>query len=306
MQMLHDYLATAPFDLRDLHHFHALAESGSFTLAARSVGLTQSSLTRVIQGMEERLGVTLFERTTRRVTLTEAGLYLKQHSRRLVGDVDAVLKRMREEFTEARREVKVGISRSVTLAHLPGIFSASQRHQPEVFTRVYHQDSTAIIESLDQRELDLGILTSPRRLPTSLEVTHRFEDVFTLIAAREHVPPPATANARAWKSWLCVQRWLMLDSAMNTGRALQAWLAAQGLEMEPAMELDSFDVIIQLVATGMGIGLVPRRALAAFARRQALQRLAWKPRFTRELAVLARKERKRAAHVQAFVGHILF
>ena len=105
MQMAHDFLATTPFDLRDLHHFHALAESGSFTLAARQVGLTQSSLTRAIQGMEQRLGVSLFERTTRRVSLTEAGRYLKQHSRRLVGDVDAVLKRMREEFTDSRREV---------------------------------------------------------------------------------------------------------------------------------------------------------------------------------------------------------
>ncbi|MEZ0274149.1 MAG: LysR family transcriptional regulator [Roseimicrobium sp.] len=304
--MAHAYLATTPFDLRDLHHFHALAESGSFTLAARNVGLTQSSLTRAIQGMEQRLGVALFERTTRRVTLTEAGRFLKDQSRRLVGDVDAVLKRMREEFTEARREVKVGVSRSVTLAHLPGLFAASQRHQPEVFTRVYHQDSAAIVEALDQRELDLGILCPPRRLPSSLEITHRFEDVFTLIAARESTVPTTSTNARAWRHWLTGQRWLMLDPRTNTGRSIHTWLSEQDVSIEPAMELDSFDVIIQLVATGMGIGLVPRRALAAFARRQAVQRLPWKPRFTRELAILARKERKRAAHVQAFVDHILF
>lgn len=306
MHMAHAYLATTPFDLRDLHHFHALAESGSFTLAARTVGLTQSSLTRAIQGMESRLGVALFERTTRRVTLTEAGRFLKDQSRRLVGDVDAILKRIREEFTEARREVKVGVSRSVTLAHLPGLFSASHRHQPEVFTRVYHQDSAAIIEALDQRELDLGILSPPRRLPSSLEITHRFDDLFTLITAREDRVPSASSNARAWRSWLTSRRWLMLDPRTNTGRAMRFWLTEQSLDIEPAMELDSFDVVIQLVATGMGIGLVPRRALAAFARRQAVQRLSWKPRFTRELAILARKERNRPAHVQAFVDHILF
>jgi DNA-binding transcriptional LysR family regulator len=306
MHMAHDFLATTPFDLRDLHHFHALAESGSFTLAARQVGLTQSSLTRAIQGMEQRLGVTLFERTTRRVSLTEAGRYLKQHSRRLVGDVDAMLKRMREEFTDSRREVKVGVSRSVTLAHLPGLFAASQRHHPEVFTRVYHQDSAAILEALDRRELDLGILCPPRRLPQSLEVTHQFQDVFTLIASRDAMAPPDTANARVWRHWLIQQRWLMLAPRTNTGQAMHSWLSEQSLDIEPAMELDSFDVVIQLVATGMGIGLVPRRSLAAFARRQAIQRLAWKPRFTRELAVLARKERKRAAHVQGFVDHILF
>jgi DNA-binding transcriptional LysR family regulator len=306
MQMAHEYLSTVPFDLRELHGFHALADTGSFTRAARQVGLTQSSLTRCIQGMEDKLGVTLFERTTRRVSLTDAGMFLRDHSRRLLGDVDAVMQRMRMEFAGARREVKVGISRGITLAHLPGLFAANQRLHPEVLTRVYHQDSAALLEALDKRELDLGVLCAPRKLPPTLEVTHRFEDVFALIAPTGMETPGEGADARVFRGWLSKQRWLLLADSTRTGRLLRQWLEQQHLQIEPAMVLDSFDVITQLVATGMGISLVPRRSLAALVRKQAIQRVPWKRKFTRELVVIARKERKRAQHVQAFVDNVLF
>jgi DNA-binding transcriptional LysR family regulator len=306
MQMAHEFLATAPFDLRELHCFHALAEAGSFTRAARLVGLTQSSLTRCIQGMEDKLGVSLFERTTRRVTLTEAGEFLRLHSRRVLGDVDAVMQRLRMEFAGARKEVKVGVSRGITLAHLPGLFAANQRLHPEVLTRVYCLDSAALMEALDKRELDLGVVCPPPRLPPSLEVTHRFEDVFALIAHAEMQVPAEKTDLRVLRSWLQKQRWLLLSDVTNTGKLMRKWLVQQRIEIEPAMVLDSFDVITQLVATGMGISLVPRRSLAALVRKQAIQRVPWKQRFKRELVVVARKERKRAAHVQAFVENVLF
>ena len=306
MQMTHEYLATVPFDLRELHCFHALADGGSFTQAARQVGLTQSSLTRCIQGMEDKLGVALFERTTRRVMLTDAGEFLRLHSRRVLGDVDAVMHRLRMEFAGARKEVKVGVSRSITLAHLPGLFAANQRLHPEVLTRIFHQDGAVLLEALDKRELNLGVLCPPSRLPSSLEVTHRFEDVFALIAHAEMRVPDEKADPRVLRSWLLKQRWLLLSEATHTGKLLRKWLAQQRIEIEPAMVLDSFDVITQLVATGMGVSLVPRRSLAALVRKQAVQRVAWKQRFKRELVVVARKERKRAAHVQAFVENVLF
>eukprot|EP01031_Cornospumella_fuschlensis_P016731 gene16731-20461_t len=102
--MVHEYLSTVPFDLSDLHMVHLLAETGNFTRAAHRAGLTQSSLTRRIQAMEEKLGIPLFERTTRRVRLTEAGRFVHAESARLISDVANLLQRVREDYTEARRE----------------------------------------------------------------------------------------------------------------------------------------------------------------------------------------------------------
>src|SRR6187431_800384 len=98
MHSMHEYLATTPFDIYELHLFHLVAEHHSFTKAAEIAGLTQSAVTRQMQGIEESLGVALFERTTRSVQLTPAGRMLQAESCRLLGNVDQILQRIREEF----------------------------------------------------------------------------------------------------------------------------------------------------------------------------------------------------------------
>src|ERR1041385_2388323 len=76
MRAVNEFLATGPFDLYELKLFHLVAEHRNFTRAGQAAGLTQSAITRQIQGMEARLGTPLFERTTRSVTLTAAGAAL--------------------------------------------------------------------------------------------------------------------------------------------------------------------------------------------------------------------------------------
>ncbi|HVX57423.1 MAG TPA: LysR family transcriptional regulator, partial [Candidatus Saccharimonadales bacterium] len=124
---MHEYLKTAPFDIYELHLFHLVAEHRSFTKAAGLAGLTQSAVTRQVQGIERSLGVNLFERTTRSVQLTPAGQMLLAESARLLGGVDQVLQRVREEFAGAKKEIRVSVSRSVSLAYLPGFFHANLR-----------------------------------------------------------------------------------------------------------------------------------------------------------------------------------
>jgi len=72
------------------------------------------------------------------------------------------------------------------------------------------------------------------------------------------------------------------------------------------MQLDSFDLIINLVALGMGVSFVPIRALALYGRKRTMQRLATPERFVRELVVLIRRNRKTPEHLAAFVENVLF
>ena len=106
--------------------------------------------------------------------------------------------------------------------------------------------------------------------------------------------------------WMSQQPWLLIEESSNTGQGVRRWIARQGLKVDPAMELDSFDLIVSLVALGMGISLVPRRALAAHAQKKSLARLDWPERFERELVVVMRKHRKQPAHLVDFVKNILF
>src|SRR6202012_1842307 len=119
MNKKNEFLAVAPFDLYGLHLFQLVAETGSFTKAGQRAGLTQSAMTRQIHGIEQRLGVALFERTTRKVILTPAGKLLQNKSGAIVTATREALHHLQQEFKLAPRVLRVGVARSIGLAYLP-------------------------------------------------------------------------------------------------------------------------------------------------------------------------------------------
>ena len=308
LRQMHKYLTTTPFDLYELHLFQLVAKHGSFTRAAQLAGVTQSAITRQIQGMENSLGIALLERTTRTVRTTDAGQFLYDEATRLVGDVAHLFERLREDYAGARKEVRVGVSRSISLAYLPGFFHANLRRAPEVSIRVSYESSETILSSLAANELDVGVICPGRQKMNRVEITHRFEDVFALIAPASCAADfqALEKNSSAAKDWLQRQNWLLLAEQTNTGRQLRQWLQDNNLQVDPIMQLDSFDLIINLVALGMGVSLAPVRALALYGPRRAVARLHLPDRFVRELAVVVRKRRKTPPHVGNFVSNILF
>lgn len=305
---MNELLATAPFDLYELSLFHLVVKHRSFTKAAELAGLTQSAITRQMQGMEDSLGIDLLERTTRSVRVTKAGEFLFRESAKLLGDVDQSIRRLKEDYGNAKKEIRIGVSRSITPAYLPGFFHANLRLGLKASYRVAYQPSSDILSALEANELDLGLLCPPPRLPKTLAVTHRFTDAFTLIAsaeaAKDFVKLPKPRIARA--DWLRKQNWLLLEESTNTGRELRKWMQRGGLRIDPAMQLDSFDLIINLVSLGMGVSFVPIRALAIYGQKKNLARLPLPDRFERQLVVVMRKHRKQPEHLTQFVANVLF
>lgn len=150
MNNMHQFLSKVPFDLYDLALFHLVAKHRSFTKAAEAAGLTQSAITRQIQGMENSLGVTLLERTTRSVQVTPAGEFLSLEAARLLGDVERSLTHLAEEFAGARKEIRVAVSNSIGLAYLPGFFHANLRRLPDVGCTVTNQSSDQVLTASRQ------------------------------------------------------------------------------------------------------------------------------------------------------------
>ncbi len=305
---MNDFLATVPFDLYELALFRLVVKHRSFTKAAEEAGITQSAITRQMQGMENRLDIELLERTTRSVHVTKAGEFLCQESARLLGDVDNSLRRLKEEFANAPKEIRIGVSRSISMAHLPGFFHANVRSERQIRYLVTCQPGGAILSALESNELDLGVLCPPKLLSRTLAITHRISDTFVLIAPKTleaaFLSLPKSEASRT--AWLSRQTWLLIEESGNTGRELRRWMRRLGLKVEPAMQLDSFDLIINLVALGLGISLVPRRSLALYGRKSSIARLPMKERFTRNLVVVMRRHRKKPEHLARFIDNILF
>ena len=138
---------------------------------------------------------------------------------------------LRERFTDAPKEIRVGVSQTICFSYLPGLFAAQRKRRPDVKLRVVHQPSSAVFTQLDANDVDLAILCPPRRLPASSRVTHRFDDAFTLILPPGLTPPtprPSRQPAR-WREWLRGQEWLLINDVSNTGTRLRALAASARL-----------------------------------------------------------------------------
>ncbi len=299
-------LVAPPFDLYELTLFRLVADLGSFTRAADRAGLTQSAITRQIRGMEERLGVALFERTTRHVALTKAGRLLRVRSAGLLEQTNSLFAELQAAFSHVPPLLRVGVARSIGLAYLPGYFFAFHRQHPEVQLQVVQRTSREIVSALDSGELDAGLVCPPPHLPRSLRVTHRFTDEFVVIVPPQLSLPTGVGTVSELSKSLSGQRWLMIERESYTGTRLYAWLKRQRWNIEPAMELDSFDVIVNLVSLGIGVSLVPHRVLPLYEQRRAVRRVPTTPRFSRELAVVIRRNRRPAEPLRAFIDNVLF
>ena len=307
MWNMQQFFATIPFDLYELWLFELVARHGSFTGAARRAGLSQSALTRQVQGMEQRLGTQLLERTTRKVELTPAGEILHAKARPLLNELLELHHEIQAAFAPQPRAIRVGVSPSIALAYLPGFFFKGTKQPEPLRFEVVHDSSQRLLHQLSARELDLAICSRPKSLRKELAVIHSFRDQFTLVVpANSQLPSGKPQHPKRLLRQLQEERWLLLAPDSSTGQALQKWMANLGLKITPTMQLDSFDLIISLVELGMGVSLVPHRALAPYLHRQRVRKIPLKPAFTREIALLARKSRKLPGAVESFLETILF
>lgn len=305
---MNEFLATGPFDLYELQLFHLVAEHQNFTKAGQVAGLTQSAITRQIQGMEDRLGVRLFERTTRSVRLTPAGAALHARSGAILSEVDDAISALKSGSSLALETLRVGIARTIGLAYLPGFFRRFQNKFPRVQLHVSHESSAFILAAVESGELDAGIVAAPPQLSRGVQVTHRFNDEFVAIAPpglkltapTRQIPPAALPSIGEHQRWLCI------SEQTNTGKRLKAWLERNGVKLEVAMHADSFDFIVNLVSLGMGASIVPHRVLALHPNRRPVQRITMNPKFTRELIVVVRRQQQLSPALAGFVENILF
>lgn len=157
-------------ELRHLRYFIAVAEELHFGRAAQVLGISQPPLSQQIQALEQQLGARLFERTNRRVELSEAGRLFLQEARLVLAQVDKAADVARRAQLGELGELKIGFTSSAPFnSTIPqAIFSFRQRF-PAVHLNLREMSSTMVADALVDESIEVGIMR-PLGLPDSLSV----------------------------------------------------------------------------------------------------------------------------------------
>jgi len=244
--------------LRHIKGFLAVAHCGNFTRASIALGVSQPALTVQIQQLEESLGVTLLDRNKRTVTLTQAGEEMLAPLERLLADAEALLSAGRDH-AELRRG-------TVTLAAVPSLAATLVASSLAQFCRAYPgvsvrlRDSRSIIDLVRSGEVDLGIGGDTQRDP-AVAVEELFAEPICVFVPTGHPLASRTHVALADVAQYPV---IMPQRQGSLRTILQRALDQRRIHLRHFHETNHLTTTMGLVTAGLGVGILPRRALECF------------------------------------------
>lgn len=254
-------------DLKQLESFVRVAELGSFTRAALTLGMAQPALSRQVRLLEVELRQSLLTRNGRGAVPTEAGAMLLEHARGILHQVE----RAREELGRMRGglsgRVALGLPPSVARALAVPLTQAFRAQLPEARLAITEGLSTSMQEALLSGRLDIAVLYNAQPRPDFDIAPLASEELLLVqpasIGEPEKPPRPATLKEIA-------QLPLIIPSRPNAIRMhVDAILDAAGLAPHIELEIDGVPAILDLVEDGVGCAILSRHAVSSAARPNA-------------------------------------
>jgi DNA-binding transcriptional LysR family regulator len=246
-----------------IRSFLEICQRGSFSKAAQTLGMSQSTLSTQIAALEEQAGLKLFDRSQRPVKLTEAGMIFSQMGSQIVNQTDQLNRSMRELADGIAGEVKIGTTTSIGAFILPRIVGRLLRDLPKVRLDVSVKPLSAVCESVRQGETDFGLVLS-HAAPHGLSAKVLKRERLCFVVAPRHPLAKTSVSLEALRSYSFVV-------GAKTGgytALIERLLERNGLfGFDVALRVGSFEAIKEAVRSGLGVGLLPhfmiRRELAS-------------------------------------------
>jgi len=243
-------------NLRDLQYLVALADTGHFGEAAERCHVSQPTLSAQIKKLEEYLGVQLFERQPRRVTVTDVGRRVVERARSIVQEAEDIREIARASRDPLTGKLKVGLIPTIAPYLLPRVASRLKTRLPALQLMLYEYQTGPLLEKLRAGELDLAILALPADTD-GLETRSLFAEAFVVAMPRAH---RLAARKRLKPADLAGETLLLLeDGHCLRDQALDV-CGNVAISEEQDFRATSLETLRQMVASGLGVTLLPRLA----------------------------------------------
>lgn len=235
--------------------FYFVAKTLSFSEASKELYISQSAVSQSIKTLEKRLNQTLFIRSTKKVKLTKEGELLFKHVEPAINLINRGENQIIEGHTLNGGQLRIGASDTICRYYLVPFFKAFHNRYPNVHIKIVNGTSIKCVDLLETNQVDLIIANAPNTNLGSIEnlkTIAEFSDVFVV---NKSYYPDLDTNI----SLMELQNYpiMMLDKNTTTSQFLHNIFLQHQLDLVPAIELSSNDLLIDLAKIGLGIAFVP-------------------------------------------------
>ncbi|MDN7140460.1 LysR family transcriptional regulator [Pseudomonas sp. JQ170] len=245
-------------ELRHLRYFIAVAEELHFGRAAQQLGISQPPLSQQIQALEQELGARLFERTNRRVALSEAGRLFLEEARQVLAQVDKAADVARRAQLGELGEMKIGFTSSAPFnSSISAAIYAFRQRFPAVHLHLNEMSSQAVADALLDESIEVGLMR-PLALPDNLVATELLREPLVAIINATH-PLAHGSEGGLYLAALANEPFVFFPRSYGSGLYAQLLSLARQAGFSPhfAQEASEAMTIIGLVSAGLGVSVLP-------------------------------------------------
>ncbi|PWT99332.1 MAG: transcriptional regulator [Bacteroidetes bacterium] len=243
-----------------LKNFIKLAETLHFTKASEQVFMAQPALSRQIKQLEQSIGVSLFERDKRNVSLTKAGAYFKIAAQQTIDQLEFAISRTKQIHEGEVGEIKIGYTHSIVQTILPGIVKEIRGRFPGLKTVLREMNNTDQYRDLAERKLDIGFATNIIA-PENIKSKVFYKDVFVVVFPRNH---PLLKKKSLNISALSNEPFILphhIDGS-DYVHTIESICLDAGFFPNVIHNTASVSSALRLVEAGLGITIEPKRSLS--------------------------------------------
>lgn len=285
-------------ELRSLATFRVLAQTLNFTQTAEQLGYVQSSITAQIQGLEAELGVPLFNRLGRRVSLTEAGQRLLIYAEKMLTLADEATNAV-VGSEEISGTITIGTPETICTYRLPPVLRLFRQHYRQVRLIFKLLSPTHLPYVLTDSVIDLAFtLDIPLNLHR-LQVETLIEESICLLVDPTH---PLAHCEIVTPDMIQDEMLLLTERGCGYRSAFERLLADSGIRMITNMEFSSVEAIKQCAMVGLGIAVLPRVAVEKQLASGELCTLNWSRPFQVYTHLIWHKEKWISPALEAFLN----
>jgi DNA-binding transcriptional LysR family regulator len=246
-----------PVELRHLRYFVAVAEASSLRSAAERLRVAQPALSRQIRDLEGAVGVRLFERSSRGMSLTDGGVVFLDEARDLLERVEMAVSAAREAEAGRLGRISIGNFGPLSTGFLPAALSAFRIRCPHVEVNLVELPLPDQIEALQRGTVQLAFtVDSGAKLPPELETTEVLVSHVAVAMGKGHRlarEPIVSLRELTTEQILCVAKGARHDLHQ---RRIEAIFAARGVKHRPVRRVTGFESLMALIAGDHGVSLI--------------------------------------------------
>ncbi len=290
-------------DLRQIEYFLVVARQQNFTRAAEAVGVAQPALSQQMKRLEEELGVILLDRSTRPLTLTEAGQAFEVRAERILADVRLAKAEIREFAGVGRGKLVIGALPALA-AWLPRILAIFHAAHPMIEMILREENSEVLARLVGSGALDLAVLHAVPGMytgdPSQLGIVMErlFDDELVAIVGPKHrLADRGTIELRELRD----EPFVLRTRGSGLAHTLTTAMTAEGFSPRVVAETPTLTSVRALVAAGIGVSIIAR--IPAQAPGPPIAILAVRPALPTHTAAIAwRGDRRPSAAAEALLG----